>query len=98
MRGTPLMLQILFVYYALPIITDGAVQMDDAAAAVLTFVLNYAAYLCGIFRGGIQSISRGQYEGQRFLVLPMPKRCVRSSCHKCLNAYCLRLRMRQLTC
>ena len=49
MRGTPLMLQILFVYYALPIITDGAVQMDDATAAVLTFVLNYAAYLCEIF-------------------------------------------------
>ena len=46
MRGTPLMLQILFVYYALPIITDGAVQMDDATAAVLTFLLNYAAYLC----------------------------------------------------
>ena len=43
MRGTPLMLQILFVYYALPIITDGAIQMDDATAAVLTFVLNYAA-------------------------------------------------------
>ena len=40
MRGTPLMLQILFVYYALPIITDGAVQMDDDTAAVLTFVLN----------------------------------------------------------
>ena len=33
MRGTPLMLQILFVYYALPIITDGAIQMDDATAA-----------------------------------------------------------------
>ena len=65
MRGTPLMLQILFVYYALPIITDGAIQMDDATAAVLTFVLNYAAYLCEIFRGGIQSISRGQYEGAK---------------------------------
>ena len=62
MRGTPLMLQILFVYYALPIITDGAVQMDDA-----TFILNYAAYLCEIFRGGIQSISRGQYEGAKVL-------------------------------
>ena len=67
MRGTPLMLQILFVYYALPIITDGAVQMDDATAAFLTFVLNYAAYLCEIFRGGIQSISRGQYEGAKVL-------------------------------
>ena len=79
MRGTPLMLQILFVYYALPIITDGAIQMDDATAAVLTFVLNYAAYLCEIFRGGI-----------------MHKLCVRSSCHKCLNVYCLLLRMRRL--
>ena len=67
MRGTPLMLQILFVYYALPIITDGAIQMDDATAAVLTFVLNYSAYLCEIFRGGIQSISRGQYEGAKVL-------------------------------
>ena len=64
MRGTPLMLQILFVYYALPIITDGAVQMDDATAAVLTFVLNYAAYLCEIFRGGIQSISRVSTKGK----------------------------------
>lgn len=67
MRGTPLMLQILFVYYALPIITDGAIQMDDATAAVFTFVLNYAAYLCEIFRSGIQSIPRGQYEGAKVL-------------------------------
>ena len=56
MRGTPIMLQILFVYYALPIITDGAVQMDDATAAV-RIRINYAAYLCEIFCGGIQSIS-----------------------------------------
>ena len=38
MRGTPLMLQILFMYFALPIMTDGAIQMDDATAAVVTFV------------------------------------------------------------
>ena len=67
MRGTPLMLQILFMYFALPIMTDGAIQMDDATAAVVTFVLNYAAYLCEIFRGGIQSIPRGQYEGAKVL-------------------------------
>ena len=47
--------------------TDGAIQMDDATAAVLTFVLNYMAYLCEISRGGIQSISRGQYEGAKVL-------------------------------
>ena len=67
MRGTPLMLQILFMYFALPIMTDGAIQMDDSTAAVVTFVLNYAAYLCEIFRGGIQSIPRGQYEGAKVL-------------------------------
>ena len=60
MRGTPLILQILFMYFALPIMTDGAIQMDDATAAVVTFVLNYAAYLCEIFRGGIQSIQIGR--------------------------------------
>ena len=44
MRGTPLMLQILFMYFALPIMTDGAIQMDDATAAVVTFVLQ----LCSV--------------------------------------------------
>ena len=67
MRGTPLMLQILFIYYALPIMTDGAIQFDDATAAIVYFVLNYSAYLCEVFRGGIQSIPRGQYEGAKVL-------------------------------
>ena len=67
MRGTPLMLQILFIYYALPIMTDGAIQFDDATAAIVSFVLNYSAYLCEVFRGGIQSIPRGQYEGAKVL-------------------------------
>lgn len=67
MRGTPLMLQILFIYYALPIMTDGTIQFDDATAAIVSFVLNYSAYLCEVFRGGIQSIPRGQYEGAKVL-------------------------------
>ena len=67
MRGTPLMLQILFIYYALPIMTDGAIQFDDATAAIVSFVSNYSAYLCEVFRGGIQSIPRGQYEGAKVL-------------------------------
>ena len=90
MRGTPLMLQILFVYYALPIITDGAIQMDDATAAVLTFVLNYAAYLCEIFRGGIQSISRGPVSythlGRWFAV-----RCTVCRCASLCGWYCFGL-------
>lgn len=67
MRGTPLMLQILFIYYGLPFISYIGVQLDDTTAAVISFVLNYAAYLCEIFRGGIQSIPKGQYEGAKVL-------------------------------
>ena len=67
MRGTPLMLQILYIYYGLPFIPYVGVQLDDTTAAVISFVLNYAAYLCEIFRGGIQSIPKGQYEGAKVL-------------------------------
>lgn len=67
MRGTPLMLQILFIYYGLPFVPYIGVQLDDTTAAVISFVLNYAAYLCEIFRGGIQSIPKGQYEGAKVL-------------------------------
>lgn len=67
MRGTPLMLQILFIYYGLPFIPYIGVQLDAPTAAVISFVLNYAAYLCEIFRGGIQSIPKGQYEGATVL-------------------------------
>jgi len=64
MRGTPLMLQLLFVYFALP--TFG-VLLPDVVAAVLAFVLNYAAYFSEIFRAGIQSIPKGQYEAAKAL-------------------------------
>ena len=57
MRGTPLMLQLLFVYFALPMV---GIMLPDIAAALLAFVLNYAAYFAEIFRAGIQAIGRGQ--------------------------------------
>ena len=66
MRGTPLMLQILFIYYGLPFIIEG-LRLPDFPAAIIAFVLNYAAYFAEIFRGGIQSIDRGQYEGAKVL-------------------------------
>ncbi len=66
-RGTPLMLQLLFVYYGLPFIPGIGVSLPDFQAAILAFVLNYAAYFAEIFRAGIQSIDRGQYEGARAL-------------------------------
>jgi len=43
MRGTPLMLQLLFIYYALPLLPGGGIQLPDFPAAVVAFVLNYAA-------------------------------------------------------
>ena len=64
MRGTPLMLQLLFVYFALPMI---GIRLPDIAAALLAFTLNYAAYFAEIFRAGIQSIPRGQYEAAKTL-------------------------------
>ena len=53
MRGTPLMLQILFIYYGLPFLIPG-LRLADYPAAIIAFVLNYAAYFAEIFRGGIQ--------------------------------------------
>ena len=65
MRGTPLMLQIMFIYYGLPLMLN--VQISDFPAAILAFVANYAAYFAEIFRGGIQSIPKVQYEGAKVL-------------------------------
>jgi polar amino acid transport system permease protein len=67
MRGTPLMLQMLFIYFALPFVPVIGIRLPDFPAAVVAFVLNYAAYFAEIFRAGIQSIDRGQYEGARVL-------------------------------
>lgn len=67
LRGTPLMLQLLFVYYALPLIPYIGIKLPDFSAAILAFVLNYAAYFAEIFRGGIQSIEKGQYEASKVL-------------------------------
>ncbi|WP_295360120.1 amino acid ABC transporter permease [uncultured Succiniclasticum sp.] len=67
LRGTPLMLQLLFVYFGLPFIPVIGVRLDDFPAAVLAFVLNYGAYFCEIFRAGIQAIPKGQYEAAKTL-------------------------------
>ena len=67
LRGTPLMLQLLFVYFGLPFIPVIGVRMDDFPAAVLAFVLNYGAYFCEIFRAGLQAIPKGQFEAAKTL-------------------------------
>ena len=69
MRGTPLMLQLLFIYFALPFVPVVGVRLPDFPAAVVAFTLNYGAYFAEIFRAGIQSVDRGQYEGAKVLGL-----------------------------
>ena len=65
-RGTPLLLQLLFMYFGL---MGAGFRMERFPAALLTFVLNYSAYLAEIFRSGIQSIDQGQYEAADVLGL-----------------------------
>ena len=69
MRGTPLMLQMLFIYFALPFVPVVGIRLPDFPAAILAFTLNYAAYFAEIFRAGIQSVDRGQYEASKVLGL-----------------------------
>lgn len=66
-RGTPLMLQLFFLHFMLPIYTG--IILDPLVSACITFILNYAAYLSEIYRGGIGSIDRGQYEAAACLGL-----------------------------
>lgn len=66
MRGTPLLLQLIFVFYGFPIL---GITFPRFTAALLAFVLNYAAYFAEIFRGGIQAIDPGQYEAAQVLQL-----------------------------
>ncbi|TGE32037.1 amino acid ABC transporter permease [Desulfosporosinus sp. Sb-LF] len=63
-RGSPLLLQLFFMFYGLPVI---GIRLSPFAAATITYALNYGAYLTEIFRGGIESIDKGQYEAAKAL-------------------------------
>jgi polar amino acid transport system permease protein len=65
MRGTPLILQLIFVYFAPYYLFDAS--YDRFTAVIVAFTLNYAAYFAEIYRGGIQAIPRGQYEAAKVL-------------------------------
>lgn len=65
-RGTPLLLQLIFVFYGFPIL---GITFPRFEAALIAFVINYAAYFAEIFRGGIQAIDPGQYEAAKVLKL-----------------------------
>ena len=74
MRGTPLMLQLIVVYFA-PYYVFGLKisQGYRMVAVILAFVLNYAAYFAEIYRSGIESMPVGQYEAAKMLGYSMPQ-------------------------
>jgi polar amino acid transport system permease protein len=70
MRGTPLMLQLVFMFYGLPkipVIGEYINIEDRFIAAVITYILNYSPYFAEIFRGGFLAIPAGQYEAGKML-------------------------------
>ena len=66
MRGTPLMLQLMIVYYGPGLLWEGN-SVSRLSAVLIAFSINYAAYFSEIYRGGIESISKGQYEAGQVL-------------------------------
>lgn len=71
LRGTPLLLQLLFIVFGLPLlpVVGEYLVLDRFVAACLGFILNYAAYFAEIFRGGLLAIDKGQYEAAKVLGL-----------------------------
>lgn len=65
-RGTPLMLQIMIVLYAPGLLFDYPMK-SRMTSVLIAFVINYAAYFSEIYRGGIESIPKGQYEAGQVL-------------------------------
>jgi polar amino acid transport system permease protein len=72
-RGTPLLMQLYFIYYGLPQISPYLIINDRFLAAFIAFGLNSAAYCAEIIRAAIQSIDKGQFEASRALGLSYAK-------------------------
>lgn len=68
-RGTPLLLQLFFVVYGLPILFGSFFLMDEMVGAVITFIINYTAYFVEIFRGGMNAIPKSQFDASKALNL-----------------------------
>lgn len=67
MRGTPLMLQLLVVYFAPSFVFDMSIKGYRFPAVIIAFSINYAAYFAEIYRAGIESMPKGQYEAAKVL-------------------------------
>ena len=71
-RGTPLMLQLFVVLYVPGLLFNTPIKVRFTAA-LIAFVINYACYFSEIYRGGIESISKGQYEAGQVLGMTKPQ-------------------------
>ena len=71
-RGSPLMLQLIIIFYG-PGLMFGLPSMDRFTAVIVAFAINYACYFSEIYRGGIESIPRGQYEAGQVLGMTKPQ-------------------------
>lgn len=69
MRGTPLLLQLMFIFFGLPMIPYFKITLGRYQAIYISFIINYAAYFAEIWRGGIESIDKGQWEATKVLGL-----------------------------
>lgn len=67
LRGTPLMLQILAITYGPFYLFETPISRNKLIPVVIAFAINYAAYFAEIYRGGIESIAKGQYEAAQVL-------------------------------
>ncbi len=67
MRGTPLLLQLMFIFFGFHFVPVIGYAFSRFQAIYIAFILNYTAYFAEIFRGGINSIDYGQYEGAKVL-------------------------------
>ena len=68
-RGTPLLLQLVYIYYVLPEI---GIRLNSFTAGVIALTLNYSAYISEVYRGGIQAIARGQHDAAAALGMTRP--------------------------
>ena len=66
-RSTPLILQLVYIYYVLPSV---GIRLDPFPAAIIGLTVNYTAYMSEVYRGGIQAVPRGQVEAAMSLALP----------------------------
>ncbi len=66
-RGTPLMLQLMIIFYGPGLMFDIVTPFSRFEATIIAFAINYACYFSEIYRGGIESIPKGQYEAGQVL-------------------------------